>query len=168
MLKKVQTQRESPPENITETIHSLPMVERLRLSSGHQFQNKEYYKTEIEVLGYSWIFCQMKEMLSLPVSLLIAPTQHIFILYMLSWFLPFYTVLIAFLLDSPYIDLSHFHNRLNFHYYLINRYLLPCTYLSSLNLQFKILTSYLSASCDSSKPKGCPSWHSFYASFCHS
>lgn len=75
VLKKVQIQRESTPQNITGTINCLSMVEWLRLSSGDQFQNKEYYKTEIEVLGHSWIFCQMKEMLSLRLSLLIAPTH---------------------------------------------------------------------------------------------
>lgn len=86
------------------------MVEWLILSSGDQLQNKEYYKVEdIELLGYSWLFCQKKEMLFFPLSLLIAPTQHIFILCMLSWFLPFYIVLVTFLLDFPYIDLNQFH-----------------------------------------------------------
>lgn len=158
MLKKVQTQRESTPQNVTETINSLPMMKWLRLSSGDQFQNKEYYKVEeFEVLDYSRLFCQMKETLSLPLSLLIAPTQRIFMLCILSWFLSFYMVLIVVHLNSVYIDLNQFCNRLNFPYYLINRYVLPCRYLSSLNLQFKILTSYFSASCDSSKPKGYPS-----------
>lgn len=82
MLKKVQTQRKSTAQNTT--INSLRMVEWLILSSGYQLQNKEYYEVvEIEVRGYSWLFCQIKEMLSLLFSLDCTRTTHFHTVYVL-------------------------------------------------------------------------------------
>lgn len=54
MLKKVQTQRESTPQNFTETINTL-LMKLLKLSSGDQFQNTENYEVaEIEAHYIRW------------------------------------------------------------------------------------------------------------------
>ena len=93
MLKKVQTQRESTPQNFTEAINTLPMVKWLKLSSGDQFQNTENYKVAENEAHCIRLFSTLlpNERKPLPLSLNLYHThKRIFILHMPSWFLPFY------------------------------------------------------------------------------